>query len=54
MKVNNFFHRIRLKLVILGLQIAPRLTRLAMIVWQYLVSGPGLAKSQTINVKSAE
>ncbi len=53
-KANIFFHRTKLKLVILGLQIAPRLTRLAVIVWQFLISGPGLAKSQSMNVKSPE
>lgn len=44
-KANHIFHRTKLKLTIVGLQIAPGLTRLAVIVWQNLISGLGLTKS---------
>ena len=43
-KANEFFHRTKLKLVILGLQIAPRLTRLGAIAWQRFLSELGLSK----------
>jgi glycosyltransferase involved in cell wall biosynthesis len=36
---NQFFRRMKLKLAIFGLQIAPEPTRWAVIAWQYLISG---------------
>jgi glycosyltransferase involved in cell wall biosynthesis len=44
-KANLFFHRAKLKLAILGLRLAPRLTRLGVITWQRLVLGSDLVKS---------
>jgi glycosyltransferase involved in cell wall biosynthesis len=38
-KANNFFHRAKLKMAILGLQFAPHWTRLAVLTWKELVSG---------------
>jgi glycosyltransferase involved in cell wall biosynthesis len=37
-KANNFFQRARLKVAILGLQLAPHLTRKAVLTWQKVIS----------------
>jgi GT2 family glycosyltransferase len=38
-KANNFFHRAKLKIAILGLQFTPHWTRLAVLAWQKVISG---------------
>ena len=44
-KANTFFHRTKLNLVIVGLRIAPRLTRIAVIGWESVISGSLPTKS---------
>lgn len=46
-KADNFFHRAKLKAAILGLQIAPRSTRLGVIAWEKLISMLRPAKSRS-------
>ncbi len=51
-KANYFFRRAKLKLAILGLQIAPRWTRIGVMTWKRLISKLRLAESRATQLRT--